>query len=130
MLQNRWAADALERSLSRGALQYGPLEVNRRCYCVELAGVRLPLTRLEFDLFERLVLSAGRVVTYRELADSVLRGQFASESATLRVHVSHLRSKLGVARECVVTVRGRGLAFDAGALDRGLPAVAEIGAAS
>ena len=120
VLQNGWDADGLEKSSSalRGVLQFGALRVDGGCYCVELSGGRLPLTRIEFDLFERLVLSAGRVVTYRELADGLLPGQFVSESTTLRVHVSHLRRKLGAARSCVVTVRGRGLAFDPGALAR------------
>jgi DNA-binding response OmpR family regulator len=97
---------------------------------VELSGAPLPLTRIEFDLFERLVLSGGRVVTYRELAESVLQGQFTSESATLRVHVSHLRRKLGAARTSVVTVRGRGLVFDPAVLGWSLPSAMEMGAAS
>lgn len=112
VLDHGWVANSLEKSSPRDVLRFGALSVDLRCYCVELAGAPLPLTRIEFDLFERLVLGAGKVVTYRELAESVLQGQFASESATLRVHVSHLRRKLGGARACVVTVRGRGLAFN------------------
>jgi two-component system, OmpR family, response regulator QseB len=112
MVEERGRVEGVGTGAAPDVLNFGTLRVDRRSYCVELLGVRLPLTRVEFDLFERLVLSGGNVVSYRELAESVLRGQFASESATLRVHVSHLRSKLGKARACLVTVRGRGLAFE------------------
>ena len=101
----------------RGVLQFGPLKVDCQRYLVELCGEQLPLTRIEFDLLEALLLRKGQVVTYRELAERVLHGQFASEAATLRVHVSHLRGKLRAARACVVTVRGRGLWFEPAALE-------------
>jgi two-component system response regulator CpxR len=78
--------------------------------------LRLPLTRLEFDLLDLLVQSAGRVVPYRELVERVLGCVFVPESTALRVHVAHLRRKLGGAAGAIVTVRGRGLCFDAEAL--------------
>jgi DNA-binding response OmpR family regulator len=94
-------------------LRYGTLIIDHARFRAELAGAALPLTRLEFDLLTLLATNCGRVVTYSELSDRVLQRRAPSGEAALRVHVSHLRSKLGVARHCVATVRGRGLAFDA-----------------
>lgn len=81
-----------------------------------LAGLRVPLTRLEFDLLDSLVQNAGKVVPYRELVERVLGSVFVPESTALRVHVAHLRRKLRDAAGAIVTVRGRGLLFDPEAL--------------
>lgn len=93
--------------------RFGTLTIDHARFRAELAGAPLPLTRLEFDLLALLATNCGRVVTYRELTDRVLQRYVPSAEATLRVHLSHLRTKLGPARQCVATVRGRGLAFDA-----------------
>ncbi len=53
---------------------------------------------------------------YRDLAEGVLRSHFIPESTALRVHLAHVRRKLGRAGASIVTVRGRGLLFDPKAL--------------
>jgi two-component system, OmpR family, alkaline phosphatase synthesis response regulator PhoP len=119
VLETGRVAEYGERNGSpRGVLRFGPLRIDLRSYTVELSGELLPLTRIEFDLLELLLRGQGRVIAYRELAEKVLHGRFAAETATLRVHVSHLRAKLRSARGCVVTVRARGLAFDPRVLER------------
>ena len=108
------AQSITERGLS--PLRFGQLCVDRPRYVAEFAGNDLKLTRLEFDLLEKLVCSAGRVVSYRALAEEVLQTQFIPESTALRVHLAHIRRKLGDAGVSIVTVRGRGLLFDPGGL--------------
>ena len=92
--------------------QWRGLTIDRQRYVVALASLKLPLTRLEFDLLDTLVRNAGRVVPYRELVEHVLGCVFVPESTALRVHLAHLRRKLGDAAAAIVTVRGRGLLFD------------------
>lgn len=97
---------------ARWPSRFAALTVDRERYVVALAGLRLPLTRLEFDLLDTLVQNAGKVVPYRELVERVLGCAFVPESTALRVHVAHLRRKLRNAAGAIVTVRGRGLLFD------------------
>ncbi|WP_046468141.1 response regulator transcription factor [Allosalinactinospora lopnorensis] len=73
----------------------------------------LELTRLEFDLLAYLAERVGRVVTRRELAESVWRQHpFGGHDQTIDVHVSWLRRKLGETAakpRFLHTVRGVGL---------------------
>jgi DNA-binding response OmpR family regulator len=85
---------------------------------VELSGVEVTLTRLQFDLLDALVRRVGSVVTYQEVVERVMQSRFVPESSALRVHITNLRRKLGAAGRCIVTVRGRGLRFEASALLR------------
>ena len=109
-------SDSSEGVVTAGAAGWcsrsGVLTVDRERYVVVRAGLRLPLTRLEFDLLDTLVQNAGRVVPYRDLVERVLGYVFVPESTALRVHLAHLRRKLGDAAGAIVTVRGRGLLFD------------------
>lgn len=92
------------------------LTVDRGRYSVALEGLRLQLTRVEFDLLDILLQNSGKVVPYRELVERVLGCTFDPDSTALRVHLAHLRRKLGDAAGAIVTVRGRGLVFDPEAL--------------
>jgi DNA-binding response OmpR family regulator len=73
-------------------------------------------TRLEFNLLSYLMANTGRVISPKELFERVLGTAFVPESAVLRVHVTHLRRKLGAAALALRTVRGRGLVWDSQAL--------------
>ena len=91
------------------SIDFGRRTVSRR-------GRRLELTRSEFDILAALLRSSGRVLSPGEIVSAI--GQFASSQAQARgmvkVHVSHLRQKLGANDdgEYVVTVRGVGYLFE------------------
>jgi DNA-binding response OmpR family regulator len=106
------------RAIARDVQRFGVLCIDRQCFAVELQNQRLPLTRVEFDLLEKLARNVGTVVTYRGLVEEVLQSRFVPESNALRVHLAHLRRKLGSAAGAIVTVRGRGLLFDPERLQR------------
>ena len=57
-------------------------------------GEPLRLTRLEWGILETLVRSGGRLVTHRQLLQSVWGPDYGSETNYLRVHLTHLRRKL------------------------------------
>ncbi len=84
---------------------------------VTRTGRALPLTRTEFDILGVLVRNPGRVVSGTEVLSAI--GQFVSSEAQARlivkVHLSHLRQKLGAhpsGREYVQTIRGVGYLLD------------------
>lgn len=79
-------------------------------------GQPVDLTRSEFDILTLLARNAGRVMTPMEILSGI--GQSPASEAQARgmvkVHLSHVRQKLGAAQagEYVATVRGIGYAFE------------------
>ena len=76
--------------MSLGALEVVP---DRRE--VTLDGSELDLTRREYDLLERLMRDAGRVVSREALLSDVWDANWFGSTKTLDVHVGQLRRKLG-----------------------------------
>jgi len=89
----------------------GTLHVDLRRFSVSANHVPISLTRLEFDLLVYLMRNEGRVVNVGELTREVVQTVYRKDSSLIRVHITHLRKKLGAAARSIVTVRGRGLLF-------------------
>jgi two-component system KDP operon response regulator KdpE len=90
----------------------GGLRVEPRAREAELGGVRLDLSRKEFDLLHYLALRSGEVVTKRELLTEVWRVPYGGADKTVDVHLSWLRRKLGETAQnprYLHTVRGVGV---------------------
>ncbi len=80
------------------------------------AGEPINLTRTELALLEHLVRNATRVVTYESLASNILQvaEPADADSRLVKVHVQHLRSKLGDSAEnpqYIANVYGIGYKF-------------------
>jgi two-component system, OmpR family, response regulator len=90
----------------------GTIELDLQRFRVSAAGQVVNLTRLEFDLLAYLVRNAPRVISQRELFENVVQTQQHLGSSLIRVHVAHLRQKLGEMRAAITTVRGRGFCVD------------------
>jgi DNA-binding response OmpR family regulator len=77
-------------------------------------GTEIPLSRKEFDLLSVLVENAGRVVSRRDLLDTVWQPGYPDRNKTLEVHIRRLRLKLDPGSEAprIRTVRGLGYIFD------------------
>jgi len=76
----------------------------------------IELTNAEFALLERLMRSAGRVVSREILMRDVFERELDPFDRSLDVHVSHLRRKLAgddPASSLIKTVRGEGYLFAA-----------------
>ncbi|HEY3317842.1 MAG TPA: response regulator transcription factor [Coriobacteriia bacterium] len=85
---------------------------------VTVRGEQVRLTRIEFDILALLARNADRVVTSRMLLETVWGPEYAGDSQTLRVHVSHLRHKIeapGDIPRYVLTEPGVGFRLDGGA---------------
>jgi len=70
------------------------LRIDLAAHRVTLGGVALHLTPTEFRLLARLVRSAGRVVTHRQLLTDVWGAEFTEHTHYLRLYMGQLRAKI------------------------------------
>jgi two-component system, OmpR family, response regulator RegX3 len=104
-------AEAADRS---GALEVGPVRLDRDRREASVDGDELDLTRKEFELLELLLREAGTVISRERLIDEVWDTNWFGSTKTLDVHVSSLRRKLGDDSQSprfIHTVRGVGFRF-------------------
>jgi two-component system response regulator QseB len=104
---------ALERR-NRGAavnvIEHGPLRLDPASHSVTCEGRPVTLQRLEYMLLEKLLQSAGQVLSRAQLEESLYGWDGGTESNTLDVHIHHLRRKLYP--DVIRTVRGVGFVID------------------
>lgn len=72
------------------------LRVDLTLHTVRCHGRELHLTPTEFKLLARLVRSAGRVVTHRQLLTDVWGVEFTEHTHYLRLYMGQLRSKIEI----------------------------------
>jgi two-component system KDP operon response regulator KdpE len=70
------------------------LHINLALRTVEVGGQAQHLTPTEFKLLARLVRSAGRVVTHRQLLADVWGAEFTEHTHYLRLYMGQLRAKI------------------------------------
>ena len=70
------------------------LRVDLEAHRVERDGQPVHLTPTEFKLLARLVRSAGRVVTHRQLLSDVWGAEFTEHTHYLRLYMAQLRAKI------------------------------------
>lgn len=105
----RMAAWARRASGTRlGPTQYGDIAVDQRRCLAFVGGRSVALRRTEFRILAYLVRNPERVISPEELVKNVLGTHHAPDSSLVRVHIAHLRDKLGSAREQIRTIRGLG----------------------
>ena len=77
---------------------------------VEVAGEPVELTRIEFDLLDRLSANPHQVLTRSQLLELVWGGSWYGDDHVIDVHIANLRKKLSAYTEqpVVRTVRGVG----------------------
>ena len=107
-------ANATLSAQSSAPVLVGDLELNPSSRTVRVAGMLLNLTTIEFDLLEKLLRSAGRVVGREELVKEVLGREFSPFDRSIDTHICNLRKKVGFysdGRERIKAVRGLGYLF-------------------
>ncbi len=95
----------------------GDLEVDLAARTVKRKGAAISLTPIEYALLRLLVTHAGKVLTHRQLLTAVWGPQAVEQTHYLRVHLAHLRRKLGDddgAPEWIRTEPGVGYRFVGG----------------
>ncbi|HZE64190.1 MAG TPA: response regulator transcription factor [Pyrinomonadaceae bacterium] len=96
------------------ALTAGDIELDLGTRVVRRAGQVVELTAVEFDLLEKLLRAAGRIITREELSKEVLGRSTSPFDRSIDMHISNLRKKLGHQLgdvERIKTVRGVGYIF-------------------
>lgn len=95
-------------------LRVADLELNLGSRSVRRASEMLNLTTVEFDLLNRLMLSAGSVVERKDLTRDVLGREFSPFDRSIDTHVWSLRKKIGTyadGAERIKGIRGTGYLF-------------------
>lgn len=81
---------------------------------VEVKGVEVSLTPLEFRLLSALVRHPGQVLGHDQLLEMVWRDAYGISPEEVRTYVSYVRRKLrdaGAGSDCIETVRGFGYRY-------------------
>ncbi len=75
-------------------LEIDQLKIDLSAHRVTLKGQELHLTPTEYNLLARLVRSAGKVVTHRQLLVDVWGEEFVDHTHYLRLYMGQLRAKI------------------------------------
>ncbi|HEX4772102.1 MAG TPA: response regulator transcription factor [Bryobacteraceae bacterium] len=92
-------------------IQVGDLSIDDGARTVELGGVSVSVTAVEFDILRSLAKAAGRVRTREQLLLEAADRNFEVFDRSIDVHISSLRKKLGddpKTPRFIVTVRSVG----------------------
>jgi two-component system KDP operon response regulator KdpE len=92
-------------------ISVGDLHIDLARRRVIRAGEEVHLTRTEFDILALLGRNVDCVVTQRQILQSVWGPEWVHDAQPLRVHVSHLRKKLGKGPEHRYIVTEPGVGF-------------------
>jgi DNA-binding response OmpR family regulator len=115
ILRRSQAATTREQDEPR-TLTAGDIEIDLGTRRVRRDGQVIELTAVEFDLLEKLLRAAGRIITREELSKDVLGRSTSPFDRSIDMHISNLRKKLGHHLgdvERIKTVRGVGYIYAA-----------------
>ena len=99
--------------VTNGVLEVAGVRLDQRARRVEREGVRVELTKTEFDLLELMMHNAGIVLTRDLIYDRIWGYNFETNSKSLDVYIGYLRRKINFdgLPELIHTVRGVGYCF-------------------
>jgi len=112
----RSQTDSARENSQLETLAAGDVELDLGTRVVRRAGDVVELTAVEFDLLEKLLRAAGRIITREELSKDVLGRSTSPFDRSIDMHISNLRKKLGHHLgdvERIKTVRGVGYIYAA-----------------
>jgi len=95
-------------------LKVGDVELDNGTRTVVRSDQNVELTAVEFDLLEKLLRAAGRIVKREELSQQVLGRSSSPFDRSIDMHISNLRKKLGHrsgTSERIKTIRGVGYIY-------------------
>ena len=97
--------------LSNAPIRWGALEIVQESYIATIAAKPLNLTVKEFELLVLFVANPNQVFSREYLIQKVWGYHSSTDSRTLDVHISHLRTKLKALGPVLDSVRGVGYLF-------------------
>jgi DNA-binding response OmpR family regulator len=111
ILRRSGGREGLENSQT---LVVGDVEIEPGTRLVRRSGNVVELTAVEYDVLEKLLRAAGRIMTRDELSRDVLGRSASPFDRSIDMHISNLRKKLGHqvgSAERIKTVRGVGYIY-------------------
>ena len=111
ILRRSGGREGLENSQT---LVVGDVEMEPGTRLVRRSGNVVELTAVEYDVLEKLLRAAGRIMTRDELSRDVLGRSASPFDRSIDMHISNLRKKLGHqvgSAERIKTVRGVGYIY-------------------
>ena len=96
---------------SHPVIEAGNIVLNTDQYKLTVDGLKVDLTRKEFELLKLLMENRGKVLKRDYLLEKVWGYEFYGETRTVDVHIRHLRKKLGLdetSENGIDTIRGLG----------------------
>jgi two-component system KDP operon response regulator KdpE len=84
----------VQRQAETPVLHTGDIEIDRVRPRVLRAGEEIKLTPKEFDLLSFLARHAGKVVTHKQILETVWGPAHTGDTQYLRVYIGHLRQKI------------------------------------
>ena len=109
-------ADANAETQTQGVICSGDLELDTRSFTLKKRGKLIPLTSTELKLVAAMMKKPGQIFTKAQLYECLNGNYLESDSNTVMVHISNIRSKLEDnpgQPEHIITVRGLGYKFEA-----------------
>lgn len=96
---------------SQPVIEAGNIVLNTDQYKLTVDGLKVDLTRKEFELLKLIMENRGKVLKRDYLLEKVWGYEFYGETRTVDVHIRHLRKKLGLdetSENGIDTIRGLG----------------------
>ena len=92
-------------------ISFGDLEINILTYIAKLEGNELHLPRKEFELLAFFMNQPNIIFTREELLSRIWEEDVFVVDRTIDVHINRIRSKLGIYKNWIETVKGVGYRF-------------------
>ena len=92
-------------------MNYKNLTLDLDGYKVYAGGEDIDLTPREFEILRELLANRGRILTRRNLLQTIWKYEFFGEERIIDTHIKNLRKKLGTA-DYIETIRGVGYRID------------------
>ena len=92
-------------------ISFGDLEINTLNYIAQLEGNELHLPRKEFELLAFFMNQPNIIFTREELLSRIWEEDVFVVDRTIDVHINRIRSKLGIYKNWIETVKGVGYRF-------------------
>ena len=92
-------------------ISFGDLEINTLTYIAKLESNELHLPRKEFELLAFFMNQPNIIFTREELLSRIWEEDVFVVDRTIDVHINRIRSKLGIYKNWIETVKGVGFRF-------------------
>ena len=93
------------------SISFGDLEINTLTYIAKLEGNELHLPRKEFELLAFFMNQPNIIFSREELLSRIWEEDVFVVDRTIDVHINRIRSKLGIYKNWIETVKGGGYRF-------------------